>query len=179
MDRKTDIHDNNNIYQKSSNDDKYNIGLYRAINTPITNSSKFYKPNVSGYYGISNRQMATDFLDNGYIWINTSGNDEQTLNTAVHEINHAIQDVLLPSYIDDSMPYDARKHEHHGAVMTLRRVLGLHPSKRDYTEDDAKEIYEVSKEINEPDVQRFFNYLKNKYKIDTEFNRELKNILNN
>lgn len=102
-----------------------------------------------------------------------------TINTATHEINHAVQDVLLPSYNDYRSEYKDAKHEHHAALMVLRRILGLHPEKRDYTDEDARHIYEVGKKSKNQDIIRMFDSLKKKSSNDADFNSKLKDMLNN
>lgn len=74
------------------------------------------------------------------------GNNESEYSGSwvpLHEINHAFQHQLLPSYFNDlniGHEHDDLKSEKHSYLMALRASLGLNPEKRDYTEEDAQQM---------------------------------------
>lgn len=119
----------------------------------------------------------------GYIQLNTDNNDDYQKGVALHELNHSIQNSLIPNYNDSyDIPYHERKHEIHSNIMAIRRGLGLDPNKRDYTEKDAYQMYLSLVNASETGNQSvkvvgsWINAMLRKY--GTEFYSKLANWLN-
>lgn len=73
----------------------------------------------------------------------------------LHELNHAFQHQLLPSYYRDrsfGLEHDDLKSEQHSYLMALRAALGLNPEKRDYTKEDAQQMIDALQDVPDGDA---------------------------
>ena len=126
----------------------------RGLSVPILSEKLFDEPYYWAYY---------DGLDHkwpGYVNLNTDfveqykEDPKKIQETVLHELNHSIQTSLGNMYHEWDKHYYDRGHEIQSHLMNIRRFFGLHPSKRDYNENDSQQMidYIINNYKTDPDV---------------------------
>lgn len=136
-----------------------------ALSVPIYKAS-VNNGNKLGYYSMP----SMPWMNKGYVVLNPLIQEfgENQNEVLMHELNHSIQSYLLPNMMNrqSNKNYDTSPEEIHSGLINFRRGFGLHPSKRDYSREEAGQMYDsLIEEMTKPnanmpqDVMRLFMYL--------------------
>ena len=126
----------------------------RGLSVPILSDKSLDEPYYWAYHeGLNHRfpgyvNLNTDFVEQN------KENPKHMQETVLHELNHSIQTSLGKMYNEWDKHYYDRGHEIQSHLMNIRRFFGLHPSKRDYNENDSQQMidYIINNYKTDPDV---------------------------
>lgn len=148
----------------------YDKELHTALSIPVTRNSKFYQNFADGIFSRMDKLPSDDMSE--MIFVRDS-------NNLIHELNHSIQYRILPQYTENSKnsTYNQSQIELHSNLQDLRKGLGLHPGKRDYTEEDVKDIEKAIEKSNSKQAKSALNFIKRSN--PDNFYKRLQDMLNN